>query len=974
MSFRSFISNACLASLFATLTGATAHGADATFLRAINLNGPALTIDGRAWEAGSTTNLTISGNAFENQAVALKPATDAARAQMIRSSRWGSKVDVELGGLAPGDYQLFLYVWEDNHDEQFDLLVNGKVVVEKFHSGAAGAWRRLGPWRAPSIDGKLKLSARGPGHGAANLSGVELWSGDGTVPEPAAPTFATAPTPEQTEFFERHIRPVLVEHCYECHSAGAKKLKGGLVLDSRAGVMRGGDTGPSITPGEPDASLLIQAIRHTDPNLTMPPDARLPAETIANFEKWVRMGAPDPRTEDTVAAARAKSSIDWTKAREWWSFRPITSPAPPAVKDNGWPANGLDRFILARLEKEGLSPSKPAEKRALIRRATFDLTGLPPTPEEIDAFLADTSPDAFARVVDRLLDSPRYGERWGRHWLDVVRYADTAGDNSDFPIPQMYRYRNWVIDAFNRDLPYDRFVSEQLAGDLMPAADNEDRFQQIIATGYIANARRFGSRVDDYPQHLTIEDTIDNLGRTFLGLTVNCARCHDHKFDPITADDYYALYGVFHSTRYPWPGIELEQKQRDLVPLVEPAKLADAESARKARDDEQRRLEKEVQKLRDSVKDAPADGKKAVEEKIKDAEKIAKDHALKPLPFHLAYAVAEGAKFEDVPIQQKGDPAKPGAVARRHFLTVLGGAELGSGSKVSGRLQLAGWITDPANPLPMRVMANRIWQHHFGRGLVPTPNDFGKQGKPPSHPELLDWLATQFRQSGGSLKAMHRLILLSSTYRQSTTRSEAAMERDPGNELLAAFPRRRLDAEAIRDTLLTVGGTLDGKPGGEHPFPPQTDWKFTQHNPFRAVYPTHSRSVYLMTQRIQRHPYLAIFDGADPAASTAARLTSTTPLQALFFLNDPVVHEQADGLAKRLIRDAADDVARVKLAYQLTLGREASAVEIDAALKFIAAVRAKKDGDADDTKSPDATAWKAFCRALFRLNEFVYVD
>ncbi len=966
-----FISTAIVGSLFAL---AAALGEEAKFLRAINLNGPALIIDGRAWEGGGTTNLTISGNAFENQAVALKPATDAARAQMIRSSRWGSKVDVELGGLEAGEYQLFLYVWEDNHDEQFDLLVNGKVVVEKFHSGAAGAWKRLGPWRAPSIDGKLKISARGPGHGAANLSGVELWSGDGIVPEPVAPTFAIAPTPEQVEFFERRIRPVLVEHCYECHSAGAKKLKGGLVLDSRAGVIRGGDTGPIVMPGEPDASLLIQAIRHTDPNLTMPPDAKLPAETVADFEKWVRMGAPDPRTEDTVAVARAKSSIDWNKAREWWSFRPITSPTPPAVKDDAWPANGLDPFILARLEKEGLSPSKPAGKRALIRRATFDLTGLPPTPEEIEAFLADSSPDAFARVVDRLLDSPRYGERWGRHWLDVVRYADTAGDNSDFPIPQMYRYRNWVIDAFNHDMPYDRFVSEQLAGDLMPAADDERRFQQVIATGYIANARRFGSRVDDYPQHLTIEDTLDNLGRTFLGLTINCARCHDHKFDPITAEDYYALYGVFHSTRYPWPGIELEQKQRDLVPLVAPAKLAEAESARKTRDDEQRRLEKEVQKLRDSVKDAPADGKKAVEAKIKDAEKIAKEHALKPLPFEMAYAVAEGAKFEDVPIQQKGDPAKPGAVARRHFLTVLGGAQLGADAKTSGRLQLAGWITDPSNPLPARVMANRIWHYHFGRGLVPTPNDFGKQGKPPSNPELLDWLATRFRESGGSVKAMHRLIMLSSTYRQSTVRGEAAVERDPGNELVGAFPRRRLDAESIRDTLLMLGGTLDAMPAAEHPFPPQTDWKFTQHNPFRAVYPSHHRSVYLMTQRIQRHPYLAIFDGADPAASTAARLTSTTPLQALFFLNDGVVHEQAEGMAKRLIREAADDTGRVKLAYQLTLGRPAATAEIDAALEFIRTVRAQKDGEVDESKSADATAWKAFCRALFRLNEFVYVD
>ncbi|MBN8248240.1 MAG: DUF1553 domain-containing protein [Verrucomicrobia bacterium] len=794
------------------------------------------------------------------------------------------------------------------------------------------------------------------------------------MPEPRAPAFAGAPTPEQLEFFERRIRPVLANHCYECHSAGAAKLKGGLLLDSLAGVRQGGDTGPAITPGEPDASLLIQAVRHGDPNLTMPPKAKLPPEAIADLELWVRQGAPDPRIEDTVASSRTKSAVDWDRAREWWSFRPVTSPEPPAVLREEWPASPLDRFILARQEAAGLSPAPDADRRALIRRATYDLTGLPPTPEEIQAFLSDPSPAAWTTVVDRLLDSPQYGERWGRHWLDVVRYADTAGDNSDFPIPQMYRYRNWVIGAFNRDLPYDQFIREQIAGDLLPSGEGPERFDRLIATGYLANARRFGSRVDDYPQHLTIEDTLDNLGRTFLGLTINCARCHNHKFDPITAEDYYALYGIFDSTRYPWPGIELEQKQRDLVPLVEPSGLAAANDARKAREIEQQRLGKELQTLKDSLKETPKESKAAVEAQIQEAERRVKEHAAQPLPFEMAYAVAESPRIANASVQVKGDPAKPGPVVPRRFLTVLGGAALPPEEAGSGRRQLADWIANPVNPLTARVMVNRIWQHHFGRGLVPTPNDFGRQGKPPTHPELLDWLASRFVASGWSVKSMHRLILNSRTWRQASVRSAAAREQDPNNELLAGFPRRRLDAEALRDTLLSLGGTLDCSPGTAHPFPPESEWKFTQHNPFKAVYDTPRRSVYLMTQRIQRHPFLATFDGADPAASTPARLTSTTPVQALFLLNDPLVHEQARRFAEQSMAAAPDDEARIAAAYARLLGRSPDAGERSAALEHLATVttRRRAAGATDDKAAREA--WQSLVRVWFRLNEFVYLD
>jgi len=832
-------------------------------------------------------------------------------------------------------------------------------------------WKRLGPFPARPKDGKITVSARAASHGAANLSGLEVWAGEGAIPVVGGADFAIAPTAEQTEFFEKQIRPLLVDNCYECHSAGAKKIKGGLVLDSRAGVQKGGDNGAVIKPGDLDASALIEAVRHADEDTAMPPKKKLPPEAIAALEKWVKMGAPDPRTTDTVAAVQAKSAIDWTKAREWWSFRPLAASQPPVVKDTAWPANDLDRFILARIEAAGLKPAADAEPRALIRRMTYDLTGLPPTPEEVEAFAREyQSPltihqSQLAAAVDKLLASPRYGERWGRHWLDVVRYADTAGDNSDFPIPQMHKYRDWVIAAFNRDVPYDQFVREQLAGDLL-GGEGDERLQRIVATGYIANARRFGSRVDDYPQHLTIEDTIDSVGRTFLGLTVNCARCHDHKFDPITAQDYYALYGIFHSTRYPWPGIELEQKQRDFVPLVAPEKLAEAEAAKKERDAEQKRLGKDVQKLKDELKNLAAEQKKEHEEKIKAAEKIVADHQGKPLPFATAYAVADAAKREDAVLQQKGDPAKPGERVPRRFLTVFGGTPLPAQEKGSGRRELADWILAEDNPLPARVMANRIWHYHFGRGLVPTPNDFGKQGKPPTHPELLDYLATKLRAGGWSIKALHREILLSRTYRLATTRSAESLAKDPTNELLTAFPRRRLDAESLRDTLLALGGNLDLSPAGEHPFPKQSEWKFTQHNPFKAIYDSQRRSVFLMTQRIQRHPYLAVFDGADPSTSTPARPTSTTPVQALFLLNDPLLHEQSKCVAERVIADATDETARVQRTYALLFSRPADAPELSAAHAFLENTRAKI-GDEQEI-------WRSYIRALFRLNEFVYLD
>jgi hypothetical protein len=819
---------------------------------------------------------------------------------------------------------------------------------------------------------------------------------------------------EGIEFFEKKIRPVLVEKCFSCHSSEAAQLEGGLSLETRASLLKGGDQGKAVVPGDVEASLLIRAIRYTDKDLQMPPKEKgqLSAEVVADFEAWVKRGAVDPRG-DRSQATGVRGQEDIEAAKQRWPFAPVKEPAVPKVKDAAWPRSAIDHFVLAKLEEKGLAPAGDADKRALIRRATYDLTGMPPSPEATREFVSGAVP--YDEVVDRLLASSAYGERWGRHWLDVVRYADTAGDNSDYPIPQMYKYRNWVIRAVNADMPYDEFIRQQLAGDLLPAGSTAERYEKIVATGYIANARRFGSRVSDYPQHLTIEDTIDNLGRAFLGVSLNCARCHNHKFDPFTTEDYYAIYGIFHSTRFPWPGIELEKKQRDLVALADEKVVAAATAERKkqvevlaaeskACDDAKKagdalaaaaadrlaalkKQEIAVEQLAEAEKEVEDAKKQAVEldKRAKATKKKKTDLENTEMPFETAYAIAEGKKFENCKVQLKGDPERLGVEVPRRFPLVLGGQTMSDGSHGSGRRELAEWIASKDNPLTARVMVNRLWHHHFGRGIVPTPNDFGKQGKAASHPELLDYLALRFIESGWSLKAMNRLMVLSRTYQMASesqmTNDQEPMTKqipnpksqipngatvDPSNELLWHFNRQRLDAESIRDTLLVLGGNLDATMGEGHPFPPQPAWDFTQHKPFKAVYDTNRRSVYLMTQRIQRHPLMAIFDGPDTGASTGSRVTSTTTLQALYFLNDPFVHEQADKLAARLMESQSDDKGRISLAYELCFCREPTAEELSISQGYLKKLQGQEENAGD--------AWRSFVRVLLRSNEFVYLD
>ncbi len=739
-------------------------------------------------------------------------------------------------------------------------------------------------------------------------------------------------------FFEKKIRPLFVEQCAKCHSAEAAKVKGGLRLDSRDAILKGGDTGAAITPGEPEKSLLIQAVRYTDKELKMPPpkggeDRKLSDTQIAALEEWVKMGAPIP--------AAFTSANDSAKH---WAFQPISNPPVPAVRDQSWVKTSVDAFL-----SQKVAPAPPADKRTLLRRATYDLTGLPPTPEECDAFLADTSPDAFAKVVDRLLSAPAYGEKWGRKWLDVVHYADSSGNDTDHPTPLAWRYRNYVINAFNRDLPFDEFVREQLAGDLLAAKQPRERYAECItATGYLAVGRRFGSGKDDRDIHLDIEDTIDTLGKAMLGLTIGCARCHNHKYDPISARDYYGLYGIFASTRFSFPGGEHNERPRDLVPLIPPdeiAKLADAKAAKKARADAESRVRRKVRWTLESLERKLDYVRRQV---FCDTAPPPEDLAeTKP---EVAYAVAEG-NCANVRVQKRGEPKELGDEVPRKNLDLLGGESVPPEAG-SGRAQLADWLASPKNPLTARVMANRIWLGHFGRGIVATPNDFGTRGAPPTDPALLDHLASKFIECGWSVKAMHRLIMLSAAYQQT---SEAA----------GGFPRRRLDAEEIRDTYLALAGELDRTPNTGHPFPNDETWAFTQHNPFKAFYDSPKRSVYLMAQRVQRDSFFSLFDGADTKASTPLRNASTVPTQALWFMNAAFFHERAESFARRLLM-LPDDAQRLAFAYRLCLQRSPTDAEAKTASAFIAAYRNESQSRLE--------SWSAWSRVLLSCNELLYLD
>ncbi|WP_010586667.1 PSD1 and planctomycete cytochrome C domain-containing protein [Schlesneria paludicola] len=1235
---------------------------------------------------------------------------------------------------------------------------------------------------------------------------------------------------DATDLFEAKIRPVLAGTCFRCH--GGLKAGGTLHVDSREALLKGGDSGPAIVPGKPDDSLLIQAIKHQDGVSAMPPekDKTLRPDQIADFVAWVTAGAAWP----------AKTAA--FEFEQHWAFEPVRDAELPAVRDANWPQTSVDRFVLAKLESAGVHAAPRADKLTLIRRVTFDLTGLPPTPDEIDAFVQDSSPQAFETVIERLLKSSAYGERWGRHWLDVVRYADTAGETADYPVRDAWRYRNYVIDSFNADKPYDQFLREQIAGDILAEQGPRERYaERAVATGFLAISRRFGFDSENY-HHLTIQDTIDTLGQSVLGLSLGCARCHDHKFDPVSLQDYYGLYGIFESSNYAFPGAEQKQRSRAMMPLLPqsdarqkwtafdqrvdelvrklsaqsptappailrslddldgdfemqgpaaggskgvlvgpwawsgdisvtasaqspfkrvyplgklgtnlskngneyhvgraihpsrtrencavlfvnldfriasasagqhrvwigdadqhavaelwvskdgilaksgdraelvcPSKPDQWQSLQLMLDLERRELSGRVQgtnetlaipaqpfatnwsgsidyiglnsatavdskfpvleidnlalqdapfptstgtpaapaidlagltqqlkqlagqdgdfesQLVDAAPDVPwtagpnsvvkiaaiaqspfqnlfsigsrgiqmpnrgeydgygqvlaTDWKPESTERLYasvdfccasdaaggmgswrfylghgpgvsaavelffngheitrrsgDARDVVRplrvgewyqlqlslnlkektysgvissftdrteftgafatgwdghldytfidsyghrpgvrpslhadnftisETSLSPTnaspiaaagpdderrtkvvevraaikginqgvesarqelttlftegPCEMAYGVVEGTP-RNARIQIRGEPDQPGAEVSRGFIKVLGGGTLPTEAKGSGRLELAQWITRADNPLTSRVMANRIWQNHFGTGLVKTSNDFGVRGLKPTHPELLDHLAQEFVRGGWSIKNLHRLILRSATYQQAGSLAVAALAQgtnaSASNESpavspdwLASFPRRRLSAEEIRDSILAISGELDATPGKEHPFPPPASWGYSQHGPFNAVYDHDRRSIYLMTQRLKRHPFLGLFDGADPNTTTAIRTSTTVPTQSLFFLNDPFVHAKAGKSAERLRSAISDESGQVERAVRLVLGRQPTGDERADATEFLQAYRTELVAAGQDKVEERALA--AYVRTLFGSNEFLHVD
>ncbi|MBC8243549.1 MAG: DUF1553 domain-containing protein [Verrucomicrobia bacterium] len=897
------------------------------------------------------------------------------------------------------------------------------------------------------------------------------------------------------DFFEKEIRPLLYKHCYKCHSTEAEKVEGGLLLDSRHGWVTGGDSGPAIVPGDVEGSLLLRAVSYENSDLQMPPKYKLAEHERAALGKWVEAGAADPRDHQTEGKA---NSIHLAKGREFWAFRPVVDHAVPKLNPTFGQAENLgeiDRFILSRLTKEGIEPAGLAKPTVLLRRLVFDLTGLPPTPEQLDEFLADPSPEAYARLVDRLLATPQFGETWGRHWLDVARFAESSGGGRSLMFKDAWRFRDYVIDTVNRDKPFDQFIREQIAGDLLPAASREQRNEQIVAAGFLAlGPHNYELQDKELLRMEVVDEQIETIGRAFLGMTLGCARCHDHKFDPVSIKDYYALAGIFRSTESLVPGnvsgwvaAKLEPKpelkraiqrhadetrQADTALKEARKKLREAEALNNALglvvDDlqaekigewmrstsnkpffgdnyihdkgEDKGLKKVIftAQLEEAgeyevrfgytagtnrAREAPvtvvhADGSTTIrlnqreqppindnfktlgrfrfgagratvsisnantsdvviadavvflpvgdlnrdpasEERLvglrRETSRLAKRvEALKkaaPTGSPLAMSVREQKNPADWHVHIRGEIRNKGPMVPRGFLQVAADGNPSIPDGQSGRLQLADWIASGDNPLTSRVMVNRIWHHLLGRGLVATPDNFGTTGDLPSHPELLDWLAMEFVKDGWSVKEMIRRVVHSRAYRRASTGASAGQAADPENRLLWRGNRRRLPAEAIRDTILSVSGQLDTRQGG------YTIRKFSQYD-WGYEFDTVRRSVYVPMFRNTALELFEVFDAANPNVTTGRRTETTLPTQALFMMNSPFVIAQAKRAGERIAGMAASDAVRVRLAYRLALGRDPRPDEAALAVEF----------------AGQAGAWPALAQSLFASIDFRTLD
>jgi len=879
---------------------------------------------------------------------------------------------------------------------------------------------------------------------------------------------AAKPTAAQVDFFEKRIRPILAERCYECHSA-EKKQKGGLSLDTREAVLKGGDTGPALTAGDPEKSPLIEAVRYTNHDMQMPPKKRLADAEVKALEDWVKMGAPDPR--DAAPPAKHGRVIDIAEGRKFWSFTPLARVEPPAVKGAISP---VDAFIRAKLNDKGLTSAPPADKCTLIRRATFDLIGLPPTPQEVDDFLADQSSEAFDKVIERLLSSPHYGERWARHWLDVARYADSNGMDENIAFGNAWRYRDYVVRAFNDDKPFDQFLTEQIAGDLLPHSEDT-----LAATGFLALGARVLAEPDLQKLEMDIiDEQIDTIGKAFMGMTLGCARCHEHKFDPITQEDYYALAGIFRSTRslaaekmgaikfayehsLATPeqleakkkfDSDLKAKKAEIAAISAKARaeiktrlqlraadclaaaallpanatLADAESlanepkldagivisCRKYLDAhselpvfaEWRALaaKKDADGVRKhygpiftealTAKKGPAyealadaNGFLALPAKdadVLDAETLAKIAAMnkeaeeftaKQPDLPALMSVTDDKIVKTLPVHIRGSYLTLGKPVERGFPEVMrtSFARTILPAKQSGRLQLARWMASSEHPLTARVIVNRVWRWHFGAGIVSSTDNFGTLGGRPSHPELLDWLARTFVESGWSIKDLNRLIMKSAAYQQASNVAFSGPEKtdprllDPENRLLWRANIQRLEAEEIRDAMLFTSGWLSTEIGGKTIPLHNREFVFNHTSKDATTYESPRRALYLPIIRNHLYEMLEQFDYPDPTMPTGSRNSTVIAPQALIMMNAPVVMQSGEKLVARLAEiGSPGDSQRIERAYLLLYARPPTDHENADARALLR--------DFLKTENPER-AWALLCQTLFAANEFIYL-
>jgi hypothetical protein len=921
---------------------------------------------------------------------------------------------------------------------------------------------------------------------------------------------ASRQSTEQQAFFEKKIRPIFVKNCQACHNAKVKSA--GLDLSTPEGIMRGGDSGLLISKEQPESSRLLQVISY-DSNIKMPPMGKLKADEITALTAWVKMGSPMPGASPAAANwIKRTASREFTESeKQFWAFQPIKDAVPPAITNKRWAQSPVDSFILKKLEEKNFKPAPQADKLTLLRRATFDLTGLPPTEQEINDFLTDTSADAFKKVVERLLASPRYGEQWGRHWLDVARYADSTGNDEDHRYPYAWKYRDYVIEAFNRDLPYDRFVREQIAGDLLPANDSTGVNRQgIIATGFLALGPKAIAQQDKKKMLYDVYDEqVDVTSKAFLGLTISCARCHDHKFDPILTKDYYSLISIFASTRsfknpdshvsavLEKPLVSKEEFERyqaqnrahqaqstrirtEIEEIVNPEKerltsqqslrLADyMQAARKvyqggaalaevskASGLSEDILKKWVEYLKpgNQVRHHLLDWENAGQEKLVETAngyqqrfrqrfvewsaamskwrtqyQEALNKAAKSLPGKPQFEAGDDRFFSEVyfdngapfsisekdqskfsaqqwvrlsqlqkelealkklaPVEPemscavedgeritqkvfiRGDYNSAGEDAPREFPLILarynGGIAFEQGS---GRLELARWLTQPEHPLTARVMVNRIWQWHFGEGLVRTPDNFGKMGEQPANPELLDYLTKKFIESGWSIKSMHRLIMLSSAYQMATENPNISLDADPENRLLTRFPRRRLSIEEMRDGLLAVDGTLDLTMGGTLQKGRGTDGETSNDRLSLKPETLKRRTVYIPLRRANLPTLLNLFDFGDATTASGKRQATNVATQALFMLNSEFLTERSLNVAKSLLaKPSTDHTWRLASAYLRILGRQPNKDEMGQGLAYIEGFKKRST-----TATAELDAWQSFVRVLMASNDFIYLD